>query len=369
LYAGTLDRKAWDRAFLGIADLVRGIDALLLAYDPHARSVPQEETHRFDDAALAEYKANWVGKDVRLPLAVGAPVHEPQFEAKLLPLREWRESEIYRDFMRHHDVTSFLCTWLQKSPTRVVALTVQGGSGRGPFDARDADLIRPLLPHVRRATEIRDRLRAAEIRADSLASCLDSYKLALMVLDARGRVIDMSASARQVVASSDGGIRCAPDGRLLLRGVAGSEFEAWLKVGHPPAQNRDGLLRVSRAKGHALSLLAAPLPVATPLWLSGGAPRWVIVLFDPERSLAASVPLLMLDLGVSEREAEVTAQLVEGHDLRAIAARLDITLNTARSHLKRVYAKAGVQSQVELLRRIAAGPAIKIVGKPPDRAG
>jgi DNA-binding CsgD family transcriptional regulator len=135
-------------------------------------------------------------------------------------------------------------------------------------------------------------------------------------------------------------------------------------VGHPPANNHDGLLRVRRASGDPLSLLVARLPMFTPPWLTGGVPSWIIVLFDPERRLAASVPLLMLDLGVSEREAEVAALIVEGRDLKAVAARLDITVNTARSHIKRVFAKTGAKSQVELVRRVATGPAIKVSAKP-----
>jgi DNA-binding CsgD family transcriptional regulator len=80
-------------------------------------------------------------------------------------------------------------------------------------------------------------------------------------------------------------------------------------------------------------------------------------VFDPERRVNASVDLLMQDLGVTRREAELAALLAEGQDLQSIARRLSISEDTARKHLKSIYTKTDLHSQADLVRRILTSPA------------
>ena len=84
---------------------------------------------------------------------------------------------------------------------------------------------------------------------------------------------------------------------------------------------------------------------------------WMLLLFDPDCQLIASTAIIARDLGVSEREAEVAASLVTGYDIRAVAQRLNISVHTARTHLKTIFSKTGMRSQTELVRRIVSGPA------------
>lgn len=83
---------------------------------------------------------------------------------------------------------------------------------------------------------------------------------------------------------------------------------------------------------------------------SSGDPCWIVVIFDPEaRVEAVSVPLIERELGISRREAELTAVLVSGARLSSVAQHMGISIHTARSQLKSVFRKTGVSSQAELL--------------------
>jgi DNA-binding NarL/FixJ family response regulator len=55
---------------------------------------------------------------------------------------------------------------------------------------------------------------------------------------------------------------------------------------------------------------------------------------------------------LSARELEVLEALVEGKSPKEIAAALFISQHTARNHLRSIYAKLGVHSQLELLRKV-----------------
>ena len=55
------------------------------------------------------------------------------------------------------------------------------------------------------------------------------------------------------------------------------------------------------------------------------------------------------EAGLTKRETEVTALLLEGRSLRIVQQELFISEGTARTHAKRIYAKLGVHSKQELI--------------------
>jgi DNA-binding CsgD family transcriptional regulator len=60
--------------------------------------------------------------------------------------------------------------------------------------------------------------------------------------------------------------------------------------------------------------------------------------------------------GLTPTEARLADLLLEGLEVRDIANRLTMTLETARFHLKRVLAKTGTRRQTELMRLMLSLP-------------
>jgi DNA-binding NarL/FixJ family response regulator len=55
---------------------------------------------------------------------------------------------------------------------------------------------------------------------------------------------------------------------------------------------------------------------------------------------------------LSRREREILQMIVDGESTNAAAARLGISVSTVRNHLKSIYRKLGVSSQVTLVRKL-----------------
>lgn len=356
LYAGTLDDTAWKRALLDIADLVSARDALLFVINPRTRSILRAELQRVDPGTVFEYSKHWFERDIRFAPGLRIPVGEPQFEARLLPLRDWKRSEVYGDFLRPNDSPFFLRTWLHKGPEKLASLSLQATCGRGPFDEHDAERIRPLVPHVQRALEIKDRLERAQVRADTLSTSFDSLGLGVMILDGAGRLLEANAAAQRAMRAGTA-MHLDADRHLHLGGSAGADLARWIANGRPPEHLRDGLVHVARPSGQPFSVMVTRLPEIHTAWI-GGDPRWMLLLFDPDARTRASAELIARDLCISEREAELAALLAAGHDLHRVAALLGITINTARAHLKAIFSKTDIHSQAELVRRVVAGPSV-----------
>jgi DNA-binding NarL/FixJ family response regulator len=85
--------------------------------------------------------------------------------------------------------------------------------------------------------------------------------------------------------------------------------------------------------------------------LSGGAPmspnvaRMVIASMHKYPSSNGN------DYGLTARETEILAALAQGTGYKAISARLFISVDTVRSHIKNIYQKMQVHSQLEAVAR------------------
>ena len=58
-------------------------------------------------------------------------------------------------------------------------------------------------------------------------------------------------------------------------------------------------------------------------------------------------------------EARLTLALLEGKGLEWAAEQISLSVNTARTHLKRIFEKTRTHRQAELVRLILRGPAVR----------
>ncbi|RAU20101.1 hypothetical protein CU669_20190 [Paramagnetospirillum kuznetsovii] len=91
----------------------------------------------------------------------------------------------------------------------------------------------------------------------------------------------------------------------------------------------------------------------------GGENLILALLFKEGPTVPISEDLLCKLYGLTAAESRLAAYLVGNQGApKDIALALDVSVNTVRTHMKRIFAKVGVPSQVELVRRILSGPAL-----------
>jgi DNA-binding CsgD family transcriptional regulator/PAS domain-containing protein len=357
LYAGALDPSVWTRAINGIADWLSCSGGILFAANPMTQVLVRDEISRGDPTLMQTYRLHWVSTDMRIRAGATMPVGEPHSERQLVDKTTWEGSSLLNEFLLPSDYPFMLATWLHKSAHRVVALTFEGSLHRGPFDENDSRKLKRLIPHVQRALNIRDRLEASEVRASTLSSVVQQLRMGIIILDEKGRILEATGLAEQLL-KSEPGIRRASDHTLWLREPAGSQLTEWVLAGLPPKDNSSGFLSVPRQHGLAsVSLVVTPMPSVPTLW-TGMDPRWLVFVFDPEQRITPTAALLSRHLGISAREAEIAVLLSMGRDLPKVATWLGISLHTVRVHLKHIFDKTGAHSQTELIRRVLLSPAM-----------
>jgi DNA-binding CsgD family transcriptional regulator len=117
----------------------------------------------------------------------------------------------------------------------------------------------------------------------------------------------------------------------------------------------------ARANGHeeessilchaGLLLQVAPL-TSLPTFLGSGGRMVAIYLIDPAGLPDPDPVHLRLQFRLTATEATLACEIVKGNGLPHCAARMGISITTARTHLCHVFAKVGVRRQAELVRRL-----------------
>jgi DNA-binding CsgD family transcriptional regulator len=205
--------------------------------------------------------------------------------------------------------------------------------GRGAFTAADEAFLSGVAPSL-----------AAGLRAGLLVSATgrpaEVDGPAVVVVDAAGEVVSASVGAEARVADLGGG----PVGRSPLPMALLTLVRAARRVttdGRPAVPR----LRLRTLSGHWV------VAHASPLLARDGAGTDVVLTIEEARP-PEIVPLVVAAFGLTPRERDVVALVLQGVDTTAIGRALHLSAYTVQDHLKSIFAKAGVRSRRELTARV-----------------
>ena len=185
---------------------------------------------------------------------------------------------------------------------------------------------------------------------------LDRLPTGVVVVDAKLQVLFTNRRGAELLAKGDGfllgptGVCRAsrlPETARLQRLVAQALAER-------PGGGRLGGLSLTRGSGErSLPVVVAPM-TARP----GEPPVAMLLVSDPDHQPLPGVETVGQLFDLTEAEARLALALAEGRRVEDAAVLLGITANSARTYLKRIFAKTVVDRQAELVRLIMAAPSL-----------
>lgn len=211
-------------------------------------------------------------------------------------------------------------------------------------DAASGERFRVLVPHLRRAVSAAAVIERHKALLQSFTGAFDEVALGVVLCDADGRLLHMNASAKSFVEQGDG-LRLQQKMLRLADGAAQQRFAEEVSRTARLRPGRGTPFQAQRPSG------AAPLVVTICGYRPGIA---AVFVEDPERELIPSIDRLEYVGGLSRAQARVALLVAQGESTAAIARRLGVTENTARTHLRRAFAKLGCADRRQLTMRLAA---------------
>jgi DNA-binding CsgD family transcriptional regulator len=226
-----------------------------------------------------------------------------------------------------------------------VWLTVARRDGR--FVPGDDRLIAALGDYLRAALRHHVALERERFGASVANEAIRRLDFGWLTLDAAGRVLDADPHAEQLLASGD--LRRAADGGLASRdpGVDRDIADAIETLAEAP-YGRPRALVLNRDPWLDMLLV----PAGRRALASGPAPAIIAYVHGDSWSSADRCDQLAELFELLPSEARLALALGRGMTIAEAAQELRLTVQTARTYSKRIYAKMGARGQPDLVRFI-----------------
>jgi len=298
-----------------------------------------------------------------------APLAQPGtilLSHEVLPPGEFEKLEFYR-YMRIIGLYHAMHLTVLREDNIISGLVLARPKSGGNYTDDEAQALRLLFPHLQRAFRIGQMLAQLQLERELLRQTLDRLPHGAVVVNASGHTLYCNQTAEQMFASRDGlyldrthrlyTTRAAEENQLcrLINSASRRDPKLALDCG--------GVLTVERpSQRRAYSLLIAPLQLEIS-YLNFQQPAALIFITDPEQRMEPVEKVLQRLYDLTPAEARLTAVLVQGKSLVEAAAELNVSQNTAKTHLKHIFEKTGVHRQSELVQLLLNGPAVLKSGK------
>lgn len=259
-----------------------------------------------------------------------------------------RRNVAYGEFLSQTSSDEVLGVDISETSGLELRVRLTRAGGKPPFAPEDAARFERLVPHLRIALRLFDRLAAGETEQRIYAGAVAQMAVGVIILDGRGQVLRLNARASTILAERDG--IALRDGAIVLDDAAlGRQLRARLrqKENQPPLT-----LRIARPSGEGDLLLVVGDAEAPGYVAAGGGPAAVLFLNDPAHAPRVSPDAVRELLGLTQSEAQIATEIAGGRSLAAIAEGLGISPNTVRAHLRSIFAKTGVKRQSQLMHLV-----------------
>lgn len=358
LYDAALDPELWAE-MSGLISKCFDSTSVALLTQTGATTSWLARTPNIDDRALESYQARFKHLDIWAQRAVELGLGQALSSADVVSDAEFESSAFYNDWARHVDNFHVLGAVVPVTPNDLGVIGIHRPRAASPFETGDKHLLSIVLPHLKSALQLHIRLRNMEIERSASLDALDRSGTAILVVSARLRVIYCSGAAARLLHA--GGPLSVRNGRLLaadrqthdrLTTLIRSAVAA--AIGKSAAAG--GNIAIPRHDAPPLTALVAPFNAARDGF---GSSEPAAILFVRTPGSPPLQPGALRDLfGMTRAEARLACALAAGQPLDAITGHFGVTLNTARSQLKSVFAKTSTNRQSELVALLARSSAM-----------
>jgi len=269
------------------------------------------------------------------------------------------QTEFYRSYLEPQALLHRLCGVISRDGGDVHFISLLRPPEAKPFDKRDKATLSHLLPHLKRSVKVREEVVRDRLARESLAEFMDHLPMAFLLVSRNGHVEFHNRVAKEMIARENGlfvgaggylataSAKNTADMRQLIIKTAGG---ATARNGPDTGEH----FIISRAPGR-LPLICVMYPVSQsrPGDESDSDPAVAVLIKDPQIENLGGLPDFANAYNLTKAEARLIGLLTVGHGLFEAARELGVTNNTARTHMRNIYSKVGMNRQADLIRLFA----------------
>ncbi len=265
-------------------------------------------------------------------------------------MEEIRSLPMYTEFLTPRGVEAGAGTVVQGADDDLLIVAIEGFRSH-PAARQAVAFLDGLRPHLARAVLLGSRVQAA--RTETLVEAFTIAGTAIALLNADGRVLGAS---EQFAATFD---EIMLDGGSRLRTVdatADKQLEAALvRMRWDDSASASIAVRDRDQFGRAVLHLLPARRQARDLFSNV---RIFAFLSRPDNHMLPDADIISALFDLTPAEARVARGIAQGHSVNVLATDLGVSVETIRTHLKRVFPKTSTSRQgelISLLTRLGGG--------------
>lgn len=344
LYSGIIAPAPWEDFLRALTAWLNSSYATLILTAPGLSEPGAIVTPGADPKKNEDYLSTYFAHDPFQGLPDGVVTSFREFlEGQTSP-----EIDDYRDFLEGTGGDQVLGVDLRFASGFEARCRVTRDRTLQDFTSDDRERFQMLVPHLRNATRLFERLQIEGAEHGVYRSAVEQLGVGTIILDYSGHVTRTNAVADTLLQAGDG-LRLK-EGQLVLSDRAHQQaLEHLLKQAPEKAPYR---FKIERESGGDIAAVARPVTV--PAIVRGGAA--LALFFTVPGEDAQLDPAAIRDLfQLTRMEATLAVALASGRSLVEAADTLGIAHNTARAHLRSIFAKTGARRQSQLVHLLRSG--------------
>lgn len=352
IYDTVASPSSWGLTLTGIADALSSSSGVLVGISVREQRVVWSHLGRYDPASARTFCDRHFHNPL-MKVVPGRPAGDIVFPDEVLPADHLRKSAFWDEVLQPYDIAHFAVIPLSTQPDCLAAFNIFRSPTQGPFTRHDRSAFERLTPHLRRAVQLQLRVEGYQHLVMGTLSVLDHLAVGILVLTSSGTVAFANRKARQMHAM--GGPILLRDGTVVARSPTRSASLLRL-IADALRGGAGGALQLEEdgPRDSAVAVVAPLRGRAVHALRDEGMPGAGAVVFVTAGRAFDMAPTILTQLyGLTPAEGRVALCVARGEPFAAIASTLGLSVNTVKTHTRRIFDKAGVRRQAEFSAAMA----------------
>lgn len=347
IYEAAQRHEAWDSFLEQLAAATTSTQVALLVHDARRHDygfVHQSGFSPESQQLYAQYyaeKDEWV-KRSRGQLRPGVVVASHILSSD----QELAKTEFFNDYVAKLGAFYEFGGCIHQDEARLALISLLRPRRAGPYGESHRKMLRMLIPHLQRATDIHKNLVDLRSRAGGLATVIEHLSCGIVLLDKNARVVILNSAARTMLTRNNelrisgeklGAV--SPRDQDRLTGI----IHGALAMGGGPI---GGAMTLARTRGHPLTLTVFPIRLA----ILDPCVAAAVFIRDPDLFPKFDSGTFDQLYGLTPAERRLAMLLLKGKMLNVAAELVGVSIHTVRSQLKSILHKTGTSRQSELVK-------------------
>jgi DNA-binding CsgD family transcriptional regulator/PAS domain-containing protein len=361
VYSAVSDSSLWPLVLERISDAIHGEQTLFFSPLQESGQPPALCSSRTAPEVLPLYLEHYHSVN---------PLTEPcdnmfrdgmvRYSHWAVPDSEYEHSEFFNDFMAPLKMHYSCGLKIPLDCGSPAYLASQRAKEQGPFEEHECGVLQTVMPHLQRALTLHVQFTQMRSTALGLERALDVFNHAVFGLDRKGQLIFANSQAEAILSA---GVGLSARNRRLSASILHEDHRLQrllvdaAATGSGSGAFPGGSMLVARKSGKsALRVTVTPFSSSLP----GRSLQLAALVFvsDPAQNTQPRGATLRALFGLTPSEMRVADLLLQGLEVREVAERLGLTLETGRFHVKRILSKAGVRRQTDFMRLMLSLPGL-----------